>query len=134
MKLPRRQFLHLAAGAAALPVRCCTYCSERKLYPMRPITICRAVPRRWVDGCLLSRIVAQRMRVSLGQPVIIVYNRVAAAPTVASELAGFAAQAHPDGYTARIGQWGYARRERSSLRAAIRPNDKNHFKPVALLS
>jgi hypothetical protein len=40
MKLPRRQFLHLAAGAAALPVLSCM--ARAQAYPSRPV---RAPPR-----------------------------------------------------------------------------------------
>ena len=68
MKLPRRQFLHLAAGAAAL-----TAVSQNawgQVYPTRPITI--VVP--YASGGstdVLARNVAERMKTLLGQPVII---------------------------------------------------------------
>jgi hypothetical protein len=43
MKLPRRQFLHLAAGAAALPV--VSRIASAQAYPSRPITILCPPPR-----------------------------------------------------------------------------------------
>ena len=44
MKLPRRQFLHLAAGAAALPA--VSRVAWAQAYPARPVRIDRRVPRR----------------------------------------------------------------------------------------
>ena len=37
MKLPRRKFLHLAAGAAALPTM--TWLADAQTYPMRPVHV-----------------------------------------------------------------------------------------------
>jgi tripartite-type tricarboxylate transporter receptor subunit TctC len=42
MKLPRRQFLHLAAGAAALPA--VSRIARAQTYPSRPITIVASFP------------------------------------------------------------------------------------------
>ena len=44
MKLPRRQFLHLAAGAAALPA--VSRIARAQAYPSRPVRIDRAGCRR----------------------------------------------------------------------------------------
>jgi len=68
MKLPRRQFLHLAAGAAALPAA--SRIAWAETYPSRAITV--IVPFAAggpVDT--LARIVMDRMREILGQPIII---------------------------------------------------------------
>jgi hypothetical protein len=68
MKLPRRRFLHLAAGAAALPAM--SRIASAQTYPSRPITMVVTYPA----GSAMDtggRIVAERMRLSLGQPVII---------------------------------------------------------------
>jgi hypothetical protein len=48
MKLPRRQFLHLAAGAAALPA--VTRVARAQAYPTRPARSSLALPldQRWV--------------------------------------------------------------------------------------
>ena len=42
MKLPRRQFLHLAAGAAALPA--VSRCAWAQAYPSRPVRIIVGYP------------------------------------------------------------------------------------------
>src|SRR5262252_5002309 len=68
MKLPRRTFLQLAAGAAALlaPSRI----ARAQAYPARPITmIVPFAPGGLTD--VIGRILAEGMRTSLGQPVII---------------------------------------------------------------
>jgi len=74
MKFPRRQFLHLAAGAAALPAlsRVAT-----QTYPTQPITIVvGAGPGGPTDT--IGRIITERMRVSLGQTIAIENNGAAA--------------------------------------------------------
>ena len=45
MKLPRRQFLHLAAGAAALPA--VSRIARAQTYPTRPVRIDRRLSGRW---------------------------------------------------------------------------------------
>src|SRR5215470_11836608 len=68
MKLPRRQFLHLAAGAAALPA--VSRFAWAQAYPTRPITmIVPALAGSSSDA--VARVLAERMRRSLGQPIII---------------------------------------------------------------
>jgi len=97
MKPPhRRQFLHLAAGAAALPAA--SRITWAQTYPMRPITM--IVP--FAAGGptdVAGRIVAQGMRELLGQPIII-ENIGAADGTIA---VGRLAHARPDGYTIDMG-------------------------------
>ncbi len=100
MKLPRRrQFLHLAAGAAALPA--VSRLARAQTYPARPITMivpfAAGGPN---DG--IARIMAERMRVLLGQPVM-TENIDGAAGSIGT---GRAARAAPDGYTISIGYWG----------------------------
>src|SRR5262245_38953969 len=100
MRLLRRTFLKLAAGAAALP------CLPRPAfaqgpYPSKPITI--VVP--YAAGGptdTIARILAERLRVALGQPVII-ENTTGAGGTIA---VGRVARSAPDGYTISIGQNG----------------------------
>jgi tripartite-type tricarboxylate transporter receptor subunit TctC len=99
MKLPRRKFLHLAAGAAALPG--VSRIALAQTYPTRPITI--VVP--YAAGGptdTIARILTERMRVSLGQ-IVIVENVTGAAGTIG---VGRVARAAPDGYTICIGHWG----------------------------
>jgi len=92
MNLPRRRFLHLAAGAAALPA--VLRIARADAYPSRPITIVEPFA---AGGPLdtIGRILAERMRVSLGQPVII-ENVAGASGTLGL---GRVARAAPDGYT-----------------------------------
>jgi tripartite-type tricarboxylate transporter receptor subunit TctC len=99
MKLPRRNFLHLTAGAAALPA--VSRIAIAQVYPSRPITI--VVP--FAAGGptdTIARVMANGMRVSLGQPIII-ENVTGAAGSIG---VGRVARATPDGYTISIGQWG----------------------------
>src|SRR5215472_12221443 len=96
MKLPRRQFLHLAAGAAALPA--ISRMARAQAYPTRPITmIMPSAPGAGID--VIGRIVAERMRRSLGQSVII--ENVGGGDERLG--AGRAARARPDGYTIELG-------------------------------
>jgi tripartite-type tricarboxylate transporter receptor subunit TctC len=99
MKLPRRKFLHLAAGAAALPA--VPRVAKAQSYPTRPVTI--VVPFA-AGGALdvLGRLLMERMRASLGQTIII-ENVVGANGSLG---VGRVARAAPDGYTIVIGYWG----------------------------
>ena len=68
MKLPRRQFLHLAAGAAALPAM--SRIAWAQAYPTRPITmIVPFAPGGAAD--VMARMMSEPLRAFLGQPVII---------------------------------------------------------------
>jgi tripartite-type tricarboxylate transporter receptor subunit TctC len=68
MNLPRRRFLRLATAAAVWPA--VSHSAWPQAYPSRPITIVEPFA---AGGPLdtIGRILAERMRVSLGQPVII---------------------------------------------------------------
>lgn len=97
MKLPRRQFLHLAAGAVALPFA--PHVARAQAYPSRPITI--VVPLAAGGGLdLTARLLAEMMRSSFGQPVI-VENVTGASGSIG---VGRAARSAPNGYTLSIGQ------------------------------
>ena len=99
MKLPRRQFLHLAVGAAALSTF--PRIASAQAYPTRPMTM--IVP--YAAGGptdTIARIMAERMRASLGQ-IVLVENVTGAAGSIG---VGRAARAAPDGYTISIGHWG----------------------------
>jgi tripartite-type tricarboxylate transporter receptor subunit TctC len=125
MKLPRRQFLHLAAGAAALPAVPRIACAQA--YPARPISI--VVP--FVAGGatdVIARLIAERMRASLRQPVIV--ENIAGAG--GSTGVGRVARAAPDGYTLSIGHW-----STHVVNGAIYslPYDLlNDFEPILLLT
>jgi len=99
MKPPRRQFLHLAAGAAAVPAM--SRMAAAQTYPARPITM--IVPLA-AGGPLdaIGRLLDERMRGSLGQPIII-ENVTGADGSIG---VGRAARARPDGYTIDLGLFG----------------------------
>jgi tripartite-type tricarboxylate transporter receptor subunit TctC len=98
VKLPRRQFLHLAAGTAALPVR--TRIARAQAYPSRPITLVAGAAAGGPTDTI-ARIITEHMRASLGQTIII-ENNGSAAGSIAHGLA----RAAPDGYTLSIGEMG----------------------------
>src|SRR5208282_2053479 len=92
MKLPRRQFLHLAAGAAALPA--VSRVARAQAYPSRRITA--IIPFAGGSASdVVSRIMFDRMSRSMGQPII-VENRPGAGGNIGTAAA---AKAAPDGYT-----------------------------------
>jgi tripartite-type tricarboxylate transporter receptor subunit TctC len=99
MKLPRRKFLHLAAGAAALPA--VLRVARAQAYPTRPITIIVGAAAGGPTDTI-GRIITERMRNALGQTIVI-ENNGAAAGSIAH---GRAARAAPDGYTLSLGHWG----------------------------
>ena len=92
MKLRRRQFLHLAVGAAALSAL--SRIARAQAYPSRPI--------RWVVGFvpggatdIIARLMGQWLSERLGQSVVI-ENRPGAGSNIATEVV---VNAPPDGYT-----------------------------------
>lgn len=98
MKLPRRQFLHLASGAAALPA--VSRIARAQAYPTRPITM--IIPfSAGGPSDVIGRLLAERMRATLGQSVV-VENSTGAGGTIG---VGRVARAAPDGYTLGIGIW-----------------------------
>jgi tripartite-type tricarboxylate transporter receptor subunit TctC len=92
MKIRRRQFLHLAAGAAALPT--VSRIAWAQAYPTRSIKLVVPVPAGGPTDTL-GRIVGQRLSSILGQPVII-ENQSGAGTTIGMRAV---ARAKPDGYT-----------------------------------
>ena len=125
MKLPRRQFLHLAAGAAALPA--VSQIATAQTYPSRPIMI--VVPFA-VGGVTdtIGRVLAERMKSSLGQPVI-VENVTGAGGTIA---VGRVARAAPDGYTLSLGNNGS--HVTTGATYALHYDLLTDFEPITLLS
>ncbi len=97
MEFPRRQFLRLAAGAAALPAISRT-ATAQTTYPTRPITV--IVPIAAGGGLdTIGRVIAEQMTRSLGQPIVI--ENVSGADGGIGT--GRVARARPDGYTIDLG-------------------------------
>src|SRR5262245_39839298 len=92
MKLPRRKFLRLAAGAATLPA--VSRVAWAQAYPTRPITVIGPFPAGG-PADTVARIMSERMRTTLGQPIIV--ENVAGAN--GSLGVGRAVRAPSDGYT-----------------------------------
>ena len=92
MKLPRRRFLHLAAGAAALPVF--SHVARAQTYPGRPVRIIvGAAPGGSPD--IIARLMGQWLSERLGQQFV-VENRPGAGGNIGTEVV---VKAPPDGYT-----------------------------------
>jgi tripartite-type tricarboxylate transporter receptor subunit TctC len=92
MKLPRRKFLHLAAGAAASPAA--SRIAWAQTYPTRPV--------HWIVGFtpaggndIVARLMGQWLSERLGQPFVI-ENRPGAGTNIATEAV---VNAPPDGHT-----------------------------------
>jgi tripartite-type tricarboxylate transporter receptor subunit TctC len=92
IKLPRRNFLHLAAGVAALSTLPRSVRADT--YPSRPVRIIVGVPAGYGPD-IIARLIGQRLSERLGRPVVI-DNRPGAGGTVGTEVV---VRAPPNGYT-----------------------------------
>ena len=92
MKLPRRQFLHLAAGAAALPA--VSRVTWAQAYPSRPVRIVVGAPPGGGHD-IIARLMGQWLSQRLGQPFVI-DNRPGGSENIATEAV---VRSSPDGYT-----------------------------------
>jgi tripartite-type tricarboxylate transporter receptor subunit TctC len=92
MRLPRRTFLHLAAGAAALPA--VSRIASAQAYPTRPVRIIVGFPAG-IAADAIARLIAQSLSDSLKQQFI-VENRPGAGSNIATDAV---VRATPDGYS-----------------------------------
>jgi tripartite-type tricarboxylate transporter receptor subunit TctC len=92
MKLPRRNFLHLAAGSAVLAT--VSRVVRADTYPARPVHLVVGFAAG-TSPDIFTRLIAQWLSQRLGQPFV-VENRVGAGSNIATE---FVARSSPDGYT-----------------------------------
>ena len=93
MKLPhRRQFLHLAAGAAALPAL--SRIAWAQAYPSRPVRIIVGLPAGSTSD-IIARLMGHWLSERLGSPFV-VENRPGAGTNIGTELV---VRSPPDGYT-----------------------------------
>ena len=92
MKLPRRQFLHLAAGAAALPA--VSEFASAQSYPTRPVHLIEGFGAGGAPD-IVARLIGQSLSDRLGQSFV-VENRSGASGSIATEAV---VRASPDGYT-----------------------------------
>ena len=92
MTLSRRRFLHLAAGAAALPA--VSRIARAQSYPLRPVRVIVGFAAGGTTD-VLARMIGQWLSERLGQPFLI-ENRPGAGTNIATEAV---VKSAPDGYT-----------------------------------
>jgi tripartite-type tricarboxylate transporter receptor subunit TctC len=92
MKLPRRKFLHLTAGAAALPA--VARLAHAQTYPSRPVRLIATTAAGGMQDTL-ARLMGQRLSERLGQQFV-VENRPGGGTNIGTETV---VRAPPDGYT-----------------------------------
>ena len=92
MKLPRRRFLYLAGGAAALPAL--SRIASAQAYPTRPVRLIIGYPPGG-SADITARLIGQWLSERLGQPFV-VESRPGAGTNIATETV---VNAPPDGYT-----------------------------------
>jgi tripartite-type tricarboxylate transporter receptor subunit TctC len=122
MKLPRRQFLHLAAGAAALPA--VARVAWAQAYPSRPVRL--IVPFGPAGGTdITARLIGQWLSERLGQQFVI-ENRPGAGSNIGTEAV---VRAAPDGYT--LGLFGAPSAINATLYDKLNFNFVRDIAPIA---
>jgi tripartite-type tricarboxylate transporter receptor subunit TctC len=122
MKPARRKFLHLAAGAVALPIF--SRVAGAQTYPSRPITM--IVPFAAGSSIdVVGRILAERMSKWLLQPII-VENVTGAEGTIGT---GRVARARPDGYVIDLG--GFSTHVLNAALYSLPYDVLNDFAPIS---
>jgi tripartite-type tricarboxylate transporter receptor subunit TctC len=92
MKLPRRRFLHLATGVAALPLT--SRIAGAQTYPSRPVRIMVGAPPGGAHD-IIARLISPWLSERLGQPFVIEYRPGATGRSAIEAVA----RARADGYT-----------------------------------
>ena len=98
MQVSRRTFLQLGASAAAMPAM--SHFAGAQAFPTHPITMVVPFPAGG-PADLIARILGDRMRTPLGQPLIVENVSGAGGSIGVARVA----RAAPDGYTLSIGQF-----------------------------
>ena len=124
MTLSRRRFLHVAASVVALPALIRS--AGAQAYPSRQITLVVPFPPGGSTD-VAARILAEKMKPLLGQPLII-ENVGGAGGSIA---VGRVARAAPDGYTIDIGQWDT---HVGSIVFNLNYDLQKDFEPIGLIS
>ena len=121
MKCRRRKFLHLAAGAAALPAL--PRIASADTYPSRPVHMIVGFPASNASD-IIARLIAQSLSDRLGQQFV-VDNRPGAGSNIGTEMV---VRAAPDGYTLLLVA------PSAAINATIYPNlNFNFIRDVALV-
>jgi tripartite-type tricarboxylate transporter receptor subunit TctC len=116
MTVPRREFLHLAAGAAALPFA--PHAARAQAYPTQPVRILVGFAPG-VAPDITGRLLADKLSAAWGKPVV-VENVTGAGGNIATERV---ARAAPDGHTLLMGG-------NSSLIFSPSMSDKLPYDPI----
>src|SRR5215472_5246114 len=122
MKLPRRTFLQLAAGAAALPA--VSHVARAQTYPTRPVRLIIGYPPG-ASADITARLIGQWLSERLGQPVV-VESRPGAGTNIATEAV---VRATADGYTLLV--VGTAQAVNATLYGRLNYNFIRDIAPVA---
>ena len=125
MRLHRRTFVHLAGGAAALPVL--SHAARAETYPSRPV---RVVVGFTAGGAtdIQARLASDWLSEHLGQQFV-VDNKPGASGNIGTELV---AKAAPDGYTLLLGGIGALTIHPHMLKLPYDP--VNDFVPISLVA
>src|SRR5208337_779285 len=125
MKLPRREFLRLAAGAAALPAG--SGIARAQSFPSRPVRLIVTVGAGGSPD-IIARLISQWLSERLGQPFF-VDDRAGASGNIGTEIC---AKAPPDGYTLMLAM--SANAINASLYANLNFNFVRDIAPIASIS